>query len=122
MAPSCMKMLDFSHGEKFELEVLHRFGKSVHHLSSNPRGSFFLLATFHHYLFRLTEESVALAPQSCLGGSAPGFHVTKLSHNHFRFSVSYKSVGFLVYGLRRFIGSSFDIYFHLWSKWVPHWE
>lgn len=117
-----MKMLDFSHGEKFELEVLHCFGKSVHHPSSNPRGSFFLLVTFRRYLFRLTEESVALALQSCLGGFAPGFHVTELSHNHFRFSVSCKSVGFLVYGLRRFIGSSFDIYFHLWSNGVPRWE
>lgn len=116
------KMLNFSHGKKFELEVLHHFGKSVHHPSSDPRGSFFLLATFRRYPFRLTEDSVALALQSCLGGSAPSFHVTELSHNHFCFSVSCKSVGFLVYDMRRFIGSSFDIYFHLGNNGVPHWE
>jgi hypothetical protein len=31
-------------------------------------------------------------------------------------------VGFKVFDLRRFIGRSFDIYFHLWSNGAPHWE
>lgn len=31
-------------------------------------------------------------------------------------------MGFHIYGLHRFIGSSFDVYFHLWSNGVPHWE
>jgi len=31
-------------------------------------------------------------------------------------------VCFLVYKLRRFIGSSFDVYFHLWNNGVPRWE
>lgn len=122
-APSSLaKKMDFSIGKQFELDVRRRFGVQVHHESPSPRGSFLLLATFHRFLFRLTEESVALALQSCLGDHAPFFHVIEVSHNHFLFSVSCKSVGFLVYALRRVIGSSFDIYFHLWSNGAPHWE
>jgi hypothetical protein len=87
-----------------------------------PLDRFFLLATFRRFLFRLTEESVALALQSCLGGCADKFHVKFLSTNHFRFSVASKHVGFLVYNLRRVISSSFDVYFHLWNNGTPHWE
>jgi hypothetical protein len=57
-----------------------------------------------------------------LGGHAPFFHVVEMSHNHFRFSVSCKAVGFFVYALRRVIEISFDVYFHLWSNGAPHWE
>ncbi|TVU06152.1 hypothetical protein EJB05_49350, partial [Eragrostis curvula] len=113
---------DFSHGRRFEQEVLQRFQSAVHHPSSSPDGSFFLLATFRRFTFRLTEDSVSLALQSCLGGSAPGFHVKFLSDRHFRFSVASKSVGFHVYNLRRFIGKTFDVYFHLWNNGVAHWE
>jgi hypothetical protein len=67
--------LDFSHGRSFQEEVWSQLHKSVHHPSSSPDGSFFLLATFRRYTLRLSEESVALMLQSCLGGSAPGFHV-----------------------------------------------
>ena len=54
--------LDFSHGRAFEEEVDHRFGTLVHYPSPSPDGSFFLLATFRRFLFRLTEDSVSLAP------------------------------------------------------------
>jgi hypothetical protein len=65
---------------------------------------------------------VALMLQSCLGGSAPGFHIKFQSDQHFCFSVFCKAVGFKVYNLRRIISSCFDVYFHLWSKGAPHWE
>ena len=114
--------LDFSPGLSFQDEVCRRFGRSVHHPSSSPDGSFFLLATSRRFTFRLTEDSVALALQSCLGGAASGFHVNFQSDRHYRFSVSCKAIGFHVYQLRHFIGSHFDVYFHLWSNGAPHWE
>lgn len=92
---------------------LLRHGKSVHHPSSSSGGSFFLLETFRRYTFWLTEDSVALALQSCLGGSAPRFHVKFQNDCHFRFSVSCKAVSFAIYRLKHFIGSCFDVYFHL---------
>jgi len=113
--------LDFNPGKDFQDEVYHRFGSTVH-FNSSPSGSFFLLATFRRFLFRLTEESIALTLQSCLGGSADKFHVKFLSTNHFRFSVASKHVSFLIYKLRRVISSSFDVYFHLWNNGTAHWE
>jgi hypothetical protein len=75
--------LDLSVGHKFELEVRCGFGTQVHHQSPSSRGSFFLLATFRRFLFRLMEESIALVLKSCLGGHAPFFHIVEVSHNHF---------------------------------------
>jgi hypothetical protein len=63
-----------------------------------------------------------LALQSCLGGLAQEFCVSYQSHNHFKSTVSCKTICSAIYKLRGFIGSSFDVYFHLWSNNAPHWE
>jgi hypothetical protein len=114
--------LDFDRGLEFQDVVRLRFKSPVHHPYPSLDGSFFLLVTFRRFLFRLTEESVALALQSCLGGRSSDFHVKFLSNNHFRFSVFSKEVGFYVYNLRRVTTSFFDVYFHLWNNGTPHWE
>jgi hypothetical protein len=81
-----------------------------------------LLVTFRRFLFCLTEDSVGLALQSCLGRRALDFHVLFLSDNLFRISVFSKEVGFFIYRLRRITTSYFDLYFHLWNNGTPHWE
>ena len=122
MSAHLLHLLDFEHGLRFEEELLESVGRRVHERDTSANNGFIMLVTFRRYLFQLNEESVALALQSCMGGSVWDFHVRFLSHNHFRFTVSCKSVGLAVYKLRRFIGRSFDAYFHLWSNSVPHWE
>lgn len=117
-----MDRLEFAPGLDFEEEIHQRYGAVVHHPYSSPKGSFFLLTTLRRFPIRLTEEYVALALQSCLGGRADGFHVKFFSNNHFCFYVSSKHLGFRVYHLRRVITSMFDIYFHLWNNGTSHWE
>lgn len=114
--------LDFDLGLEFQERIRHRYKSPVHHPYSTPVGSFFLLVTFRRFLFRLTEDSVSLALQSCLGGRASDFHVQFLSRNHFRLSVFSKDVGFEIYKLRRVTTPMFDLYFHLWNNGTPHWE
>jgi hypothetical protein len=111
--PDLRSWLDFSPSKKFQQDILVRHGKPVHHPSSSPNRSFFQLTVFRRYTVRLTEESVSWMLQSCLGGSAAEFHVTFQSDRHFRFWVSSKVVGFMIYNLKRFIGSCLDVYFFL---------
>jgi len=67
--------------------VFRKFASSVHHPSSSPKGSFFLVTILCRYLFRLTEESVSMALHCCLRGTLASFHVTYLQDRHFCFSV-----------------------------------
>jgi hypothetical protein len=68
---------DFSPGLALAEQVRSRFGSSVHFSPSSSK-EFFLVASFSYASFPLSEESVALALQCCLGGNHEGFCVYKL--------------------------------------------
>ena len=89
---------DFSPGLAIESQVRDKFGSTVHFSSANPRSSkeFFLVVSFSSASFPLTEESVALALQSCIGGLSSGFRVLRLSDRRFRFLVASNRVGHFI--------------------------
>ncbi|TVU48832.1 hypothetical protein EJB05_00111, partial [Eragrostis curvula] len=113
---------DFARGRVFQAEVLRRFRSSVHHPSSSIDSSFFMLAVFRRFTFRLTEESVSLALHSVLGGTPAGFHVHAESDRHFRFSVASKAVGLHIRSVERFTTKNFDLYCFLWRDGTPNWK
>lgn len=104
---------DYSHGKQFETRIAKRLGTQVHFPKLKPEGSFFMLAVFRRYTFRLEENSVSKALFFVLGGSPSYFHARAESDRQFRFSVASKAVGLIVLNLRRVISDHFDIYFHL---------
>jgi hypothetical protein len=60
--------------------------------------------------------------QSALGGSAFGFHVIQIANRVFRFSVSYREVGFLINHLQSYKCENFSVFFHLWNNGGPNWR
>ena len=67
--------LDFSRGRVFADEIYNASGFTVHPMEN--LGSFTLVVSFSRHDFRLSEDSVAAALESALGGSAIdffGFH------------------------------------------------
>src|SRR4051812_34913323 len=91
---------DFSPGLAIEKEVRWRFGSMVHFEPSRGSKEFFLVVSFSSATFPLTEESVGLALQCCLGGSCSGFRVFQLSDRRFRFSLASNKVGHFIYDLK----------------------
>ena len=71
---------------------------------------------------RMSQPSVSLALQSCLGGLVKDFRVQHLNEWCFRFEVHSKAVGFLVYNLRSFVCHSFAVHFALWGNGGPNWK
>jgi hypothetical protein len=112
--------LDFSHGYSFADEIKRRFRTTVHPLT---KADHFLLAiSFGRATFKLNEDSVSLALESCIGGLCDDLCVIQLSDRVFRFLVSTRYVGFLVYAMRSFTCESFKCYFHLWGNGGPNWR
>jgi hypothetical protein len=64
---------------------------------------------------------VGLLLQSFIGGVTDLFRVLPLSDRVFRFSLSCKNVGFVVYRLRSYSCSVFKAYLHLWNSGGPNW-
>ncbi|TVU20466.1 hypothetical protein EJB05_36674, partial [Eragrostis curvula] len=113
--------LDFQPGLQFQQLVRDRFGHSFTVSSPSPVNEFFLVASFGRSAIRINEESVGLILQSCLGGVAKDFRVQLQKDWCFRFSVSCKSVGFLIYHLKSVLCKSFALFFALWGNGGPNW-
>ena len=110
---------DFSPGLAFASQVRRKFGSTVHFSPSPTAKEFFLVVAFSSASFRLSEESVGLALQCCLGGDRSGFKVYKLSDHRFRFSVASSKVGHFIYGLRDRVWPDFVCHFTLFRGIHP---
>lgn len=110
---------DFSPGLAVEAQVRRRFGSRVHFSPSSGDKEFFLVVSFSSASFFLSEESVGLALQSCIGGDHLGFRVFQLSDKRFRFSVASNRVGHFIYGLRDRVWPDFVCHFSLFRGVHP---
>ncbi|KAM0856737.1 hypothetical protein ACQ4PT_048926 [Festuca glaucescens] len=111
--------LDFSYGFKFKADVKKKFGTTVHPLGKSNH--FLLVVSFGRAVFKLNEDMVGIALESCIGGNCDDLSVIQLNERVYRFSISSKSVGFMINALRSFSCSSFKCYFHLWGNGGPAW-
>ena len=114
--------LCFAHGLEFERVVDHRFNCSVSPTSYSSPSNFHLLLNFGRSAIRLNEYSVALILQACLVGVAKDFNVCYLSDWMFKFTVSCKKVGLMVYKLNNFSCKSYSLFFALWREGGPNWR
>lgn len=112
--------LCFDPGIDFAKAVLKRFGCSVSLQASSPT-AFVLVTSFGRSAIHLNVDSVGLLLQASIGGLAKDFNVVHLSGWMFRFSVSCKDVGFMIYKLKSFSCKEFVIFFSLWGNGGPNW-
>jgi hypothetical protein len=112
--------LDFSWGMNFQKRVKHCYGSTVHPLGK--ANNFLLVTSFGRAKFKLDEDSVSLALESCIGGLCDDLDVRQLGERVFRFSVNSKAVGFMVYALKSFACDAFKCYFHLWGNAGLAWQ
>lgn len=112
--------LSFRPGKVVEAEILRKYGLPVCPVPPSPH--FFLVLSVGRCKFKLDERSASLILQSVIGGSAELFNVRSLGDRVFRFSVSSQVVGFHIYKLRSFEGSSFKIFFNLWHNGGPRYQ
>lgn len=89
------------------------------HFGRNP---FILVVDFVRFNFHLSPKSVAIALQSCHGGTPFGFMVSLLRNNCFSFLVCNKQVGLFIYSLKNFICKDFHVKFFLWGNGGPNWQ
>lgn len=102
----------------FSAKVRSLLGARVMPLSSDEASSFWLLASFPWSCLKLTEETVGFLLQSVLGGSASLFSVVQVDNWVFKFRVSSKEGGLLVYQLGFFQCVDFNVTFNLWNERV----
>jgi hypothetical protein len=104
---------DFSPGRAIAAQVRRKFNSPVHFSPSSTTKVFFLVAHFHYSSFPLSEEAVGVALECCLGGSASGFGVIRLSDKRFWFSVASNKLGHFIYSLRERCWPDFHCSFSL---------
>ncbi|KAM0880622.1 hypothetical protein ACQ4PT_033457 [Festuca glaucescens] len=78
--------LDFSDGQAFRSQVRKIFGTTVHPLGK--ANHFLMVVSFGYSKFKLNEEAVGLALESCLGGLCDDLSVIQLTDRVFRFLVA----------------------------------
>ena len=110
---------DFSPGQALADQVRRRFGSSVHFSPRSSAKEFFQVVSFSSASFGLTEKSVGLALQCCLGGDRLCFRVFRLSDRRFRFSVASNKVGHFIYGLKDRVWPDFICHFTLFRGAHP---
>ena len=106
---------DFAPGLPLADQVRRKFGSTVHFSPSRDAKEFFLVVSFSSASFPLTNDSVGLALQCCIGGICSGFKVVALSSRSFRFSVANNKVGHFIYGLKDRVWPDFVCHFHLFN-------
>ncbi|EEE54483.1 hypothetical protein OsJ_01595 [Oryza sativa Japonica Group] len=122
VTPSPPDGWNFDFGKSFSAQVQNLFNSSVHFSKFFSKRPFFLVVDFIRFNFCLTEKSVAVALQSCLGGTPFGFHVSHLKNNSFCFQVCSKQVGFHILSFKNFISKDFHARFFLWRDGRPNWR
>lgn len=113
---------NFEFGKSLESQVLDLFGCPVHFSHYFGSLPFILVVDFVWSNFRLTNKSVAIALQSCLGGSPHGFNVKLLKGRSFSFHVCNKIVGLFISSLRNFISKDFHAQLFLRNNGGPNWR
>lgn len=98
----------------------NNFDQPINFYPSN-NFEFFLLISFGRCSLCLNIESVGFLLQSFVGDPTEDFRIIPLSYTVFRFSVSCKSVGFAIYGIKYFECKFFKAYIHIWNSGGPIW-
>jgi hypothetical protein len=70
------------------------------------------VVSFGRANFRLDEDRVTIALESVIGGFCGDLNVKFIQNRVFSFSVSCKSIGFMVVDLRDFVCPQFKCFFH----------
>jgi hypothetical protein len=113
VAVDVLLLWDFSPGRALADQVRRRFKSPVHFSPSSSAKEFFLVVSFLEASFPLSEDAVSVALECCLGGSAVGFRVVRLSDKRFRFSVASNKVGHFIYSLGERVWLDFHCSFSL---------
>lgn len=122
LAMGCLSDLDLSLGLNFQRLAFERFSSPVSFTPSFGAHEFFLVACFGRFAICLSEDSIGLMLQSCLGAIDKDFKVLHMSGNMFRFSAFSKDIGFMIYRLHSFKCKSIDMFFALWGDGAPNWR